>query len=193
MRRLNFAGKLIFVLLSVVISSFAQNVKYDSAPGTDFSKYKTYKWQRDSKARYPEPVVDQILISSIDEQLAAKGLTKTTSDSADLYVVYQVVVMEDAALNSITHHIEWQGGENVMAGFSGGTTTSVNMIRKGWMIIDLHDVSLKQNVWQATATKTLGKGKDPKKIKRNAQKAMEKIFRNYPPGPLEQRLIQFQP
>jgi hypothetical protein len=91
--------------------------------------------------------------------------------------------MEDAALNSITHHIEWQGGENVMAGFSGGTTTSVNMIRKGWMIIDLHDVSLKQNVWQATATKTLGKGKDPKKIKRNAQKAMEKIFRNYPPGP----------
>jgi hypothetical protein len=183
MRRLNFAGKLILVLSSLVVSSFAQNVKYNSVAGTDFSKYKTYKWQRDSKARYPEPTVDRILVSSIDEQLTAKGLTKTTSDTADLYVVYQVVVTEDAALNSFTHHIEWQGGENVMAGFSGGTTTSVNVIRKGWMIIDLHDVSLKQNVWQATATKTLGKGKDPKKIKRNAQKAMEKIFGNYPPGP----------
>ena len=183
MKGLNFAGKLLLILSTLFVPSLAQNVKYDSAPGTDFSKYKTYKWQRDSKARYPEPVVDQILVSSIDEQLAAKGLTKSSGDTADLYVVYQVVVMEDAALNSITHHIEWQGGENVMAGFSGGTTTSVNMIRKGWMIIDLHDVSLKQNVWQATATKTLGKGKDPKKIKRNAQKAMEKIFRNYPPGP----------
>jgi len=183
MKGLNFPGKLLLILSSLFISSAAQNVKYDSVSGTDFSKYKTYKWQRDSKARYPEPTVDRILVSSIDEQLAAKGLTKTTSDTADLYVVYQILVTEDAALNSFTHHIEWQGGENVMAGFSGGTTTSVNVIRKGWMIIDLHDVSTKQNVWQATATKTLGKGKDPQKIKRNAQKAMGKIFRNYPPGP----------
>ena len=171
----------VILVLSLVILS--QDVKYDVAPGTDFSKYKTYKWQRDSKARYPEPAVDQILVSAIDEQLTAKGLTRINSDPADLYVVYQVVVTEDAALNSFTHHIEWQGGENSLAGFSGGTTTSVNMIRKGWMIIDLHDVALKKNVWQASATKTLGKGKDPQKMKRNAQKAMAKIFQNYPPTP----------
>jgi len=170
------------LLLLLSVAAFAQDVKYDVIPETDFSKYKTYKWQRDSKARYPEPAVDQVLVNAIDEQLAAKGLTKTTSDTADLYVVYQVVVTEDAALNSFTHHIDWQGGENSLAGFSGGTTTSVNMIRKGWMIIDLHDVAQKKNVWQATATKTLGKGNDPQKMKRNAQKAMAKIFNNYPPG-----------
>ena len=161
----------------------AQEVKYDFVAGTDFSKYKTYKWRRADKARYPEPASDQILIRAIDEQLAAKGLTKTERDSADLFVIYQLAVTEDVEWSSFSNDIQWQTGANSLPGFRGSTTNSTDLIRKGWLMIDLYDAGQKTLVWQASATKTLGKGTDPKKMERNARKAMGKVFANYPPAP----------
>ena len=174
----------LFLFLVTVLSSvcFAQEVKYNFAPGTDFSKFKTYKWQRAEKAKYDDPVVDRILKSSIDQQLAAKGLTKTEDESADLYVIYQLAVAQDVEWSTFNSGIDWYSGANNLAGFRGGTTNATTIIRKGWLMIDLYDAGQKKLVWQANAVKTLGKGHDPNKMERNARKAMGKIFKNYPPS-----------
>ena len=169
------------MLLDLVV--VAQDVKYDFVAGTDFSKYKTYKWRRADKARYPEPASDQILIRAIDEQLTAKGLTKTESDTADLFVIYQLAVVEDVEWSSFTNDIQWSTGANSLPGFRGSTTNSTDLIRKGWLMVDMYDNNQQKLVWQASATKTLGKGTDPKKMERNAKKAMTKVFANYPPAP----------
>jgi hypothetical protein len=183
------AHKLVLLIIAVLsfvvlndVPAAAQDVKYDFVAGTDFSKFKTYKWRRAEKARYPEPTSDQILIRTIDEQLSAKGLTKTESDSADLFVIYQLAVTEDVEWSSFTNDIQWQSGANSLPGFRGATTNSTDMIRKGWLMVDIYDSSQKKLVWQASATKTLGKGTDPKKMERNARKAMAKVFSNYPPS-----------
>jgi hypothetical protein len=70
----------------------AQEVTYNSAPGTDFSKFKTYKWVRIEGAEYPDQILDQQIKQSIDSQLDAKGFTKSDNDTADLYVGYQVSI-----------------------------------------------------------------------------------------------------
>jgi hypothetical protein len=172
----------VLVSMTMCSAAAAQDVSYDVASGTDFSSYRTYKWQRAEKARYPDDVTDKILTSSIDAQLAAKGLTRTDSDTADIYVIYQLAIIESAEWSSFSSDIAWQGGANSLAGFKGATTNSASLIRVGSMIIDLYDVKQKKRVWQANATKTLGKTSDPKKMEKNAMKAMAKIFSKYPPG-----------
>ena len=177
----------IVALVSLVtftdVSTPAQEVKYDFVSGTDFSRFRTYKWRRADNARYPEPASDQILVRTIDEQLAAKGLSRTENDNADLFVIYQLAVTEDVEWSSFTNDIGWQTGANSLPGFRGSTTNSTDLIRKGWLMVDLYDAGQKKLVWQASATKTLGKGPDPKKMERNARKAMSKVFANYPPSP----------
>jgi hypothetical protein len=169
------------ILLVWSVAALAQNITYDVAPGTDFSKYKTYKWKRADKAMYPDQSTDQILMSSIDTELASKGLTKSDSDAADLYVTYQLSITNDAQLSTFTNDIQWQGGANSLAGFKGATTNSTNLIQKGWLMVDLYDVGQKKNVWHASANKTLGKSAEPKKMEKNSKKAMARVFSNYPP------------
>lgn len=179
---LTAAAGLLFVLVLSSLS-VAQEVKYYAAAGTDFSSYKTYKWKRADKAQYPDDVSDEILTGAIDVELAKKGLMKTDSETADLYVIYQIAIVQSAEWSSFSTDITWQGGANSLAGFHGATTNSASIIRVGWLVLEMYDVKQKKQVWEATATKTLGKGNDPKKMEKNAKKAMEKVFKGYPPRP----------
>jgi len=46
------------LLLFVHAAVSAQDIRYNSLPGTDFSKYKTYRWARVPKAEYPNQILD---------------------------------------------------------------------------------------------------------------------------------------
>ena len=170
-----------FLALFLSITCFGQDVKVHWATGTDFSKFKTYKWQRAEKANYQDAVVDRILKKTIGEQLTAKGMTESDSDSADVYVIYQMAVGEDAEWSTFNTGVDWYTGANNLAGFGGATTNATTIIRKGWLMIDIYHTADKKLVWQANAVKTLGKGTDPQKMESNARKAMSKVFKNYPP------------
>ena len=66
-------------------------------------------------------------------------------------------------------------------GGMGTTTTTSQTINVGTLAVDLYDVATKEQVWRGDATKTLGSGKDPEKVKKNLNKAMAKLFKKYPP------------
>src|SRR3954468_12976243 len=78
----------------------AQDVRYNFAPGTDFSKYKTYKWVDVPGAKHPDQITDGQIRQAVDSQMAAKGFTKTEADDADLYLEYQVAVSQQKQWNS---------------------------------------------------------------------------------------------
>jgi Domain of unknown function (DUF4136) len=63
-----------------------QNVRCNYMPGTDFSKFHTYKWVSIEGGAHPDQIVDAEIKQSVDSQLASKGLSKTDRDKADLYV-----------------------------------------------------------------------------------------------------------
>lgn len=169
-----------FMGFALCLSIAAQKVSYETAPGVDFSKFKTYKWER-ADARYPDDATDAILVSSIDEQLAAKGLVKTVGETADLFVVYQLATLDQMPTSSFKTGGAWLGvpdGGN--PGFNGVNTNNTEVVKKGWLLIDLYDASQKKLVWRASSTKSL-KGKGPDQIRKNTKKAMSKVFTNYPP------------
>ena len=173
------------VLLLWCGTAAAQDIKFNYAPGTDFAKYKTYKWVRIPKAEYPNQILDNQIIQAIDSQLALKGLTKTESDNADLYVAYQAAVSQEKQFNSYSNDMGgWGYGRWGGWGGYGGmttTTTTSSTINVGTLNVDIYDVAAKNQIWRGAATKTLGSGKDPAKVNKNLNKAMAKLFKKYPP------------
>ena len=181
---LALAGCLLFVCCGWAA---AQDIKYNFLPGTDFSKYKTYKWVKAPKVQYPDDILDKQIMQAIDSQLSLKGLSKT-EDNPDLYLIYQVAVNQEKQWNSFsTGDAGWGYGRwGGWGGYGGGmstTTTTSSTINIGTLNVDMYDVGKKEQIWRGAATKTLGSGKDPNKVNKNLNKAMAKLFKKYPPPP----------
>ncbi|HEX4772391.1 MAG TPA: DUF4136 domain-containing protein [Bryobacteraceae bacterium] len=165
---------LIFALLACTLT-FAQEVTSNSMPGTDFSKYHTYKWIAVEGASHPNQIVDSQIKSAIDSQLAGKGLTKTDDAKADLYVGYQVAVDQEKQWNAYG----MGGGRWGMGG--GMATATQSAINVGTLVLDMYDPSTKQLVWTGRATKSLDPGSSQEKKQKNLDKAMQKLLKNFPP------------
>jgi hypothetical protein len=152
----------------------AQDVTSSAMPGTDFSKYHTYKWVTIEGATQPNQIVDTQIKTSIDSQLAAKGLTKTDDDKADLYVGYQVSIDQEKQWNAYG----MGGGPRWGGGMGTATSTSISV---GTLVLDMYDPSTKKLVWTGRATKTLEPGNSQEKKQKNLDKAMQKLLKNFPP------------
>jgi hypothetical protein len=59
-------------------------------PGTDFTKYHSYKWVPIEGGLHPNQIADAQIKASIDSQLAAKGLTKTAVDKEKQWNAYSM-------------------------------------------------------------------------------------------------------
>jgi hypothetical protein len=162
-------------ILFICGAAIAQDVSYNYAQGTDFSKFKTYKWINIPGAEAPNQLLDQQIKQSIDSQLAAKGLIKTDADTADLYVGYQVSISQQQQWNAYG-----MGGMGWRMGGGMATATS-STIQIGTLGFDVYDQSGRQLIWRGSATKTLNPPKDPEKKQRNLDNAVAKLLKNFPP------------
>ena len=88
------------VLLVAISFVGAQDVRYNFDKTENFSKFKTYKWVLIKGAQTPNDIVDKQVKSSIDAQLAAKGLSKVDSDQADIFLGYQTAIGQDKQFTS---------------------------------------------------------------------------------------------
>ena len=179
--RLSFLS--IFILF--VTGAYAQDVHYNYDRGANFSSYKTYQWVQlpGPGGAVPDQLIDESIKQSVDEQLAQKGFTKV-ENGADLQVGYHAVVREEKGINLSAFGMgsgPW-GGWGGPSGWGSGTVTGqTSTISVGTLIVDMYDPAKKQLIWRGDATKTIDLKKDPDKNYRNLQKAMTKLFKNYPP------------
>jgi hypothetical protein len=169
--RFSLAGIGIALLAGTLAT--AQDVKYNSMPGTDFSKYHTYKWVPIEGGAHPNQIMDAEIKQAVDSQLATKGLTKTDSDKADLLVGYQIAVDQEKQWNAYG-----MGGGVRFGGMGTATQSKINI---GTMVLDMYDPATKQLVWTGNATKTIDPSSNQEKNQKNLNKAMQKLLKNYPP------------
>jgi hypothetical protein len=144
-------------------AALAQKVSVSHDPQADFAKYKTYKWI-DSKNK-AQPFAHREIVTSVDQQLAAKGLRKTEG-AADLYVVYNIGVDERVTVQGYDY--------GYGARLCGGDKTL-----QGKMMVDLIDAGRKELVWRGVTQDTVPENQD--KGERLLKKASEKMFKQYPP------------
>jgi Domain of unknown function (DUF4136) len=94
-----FASSLLVTLIGCAVIH-GQNVITNYMPGTNFSKYRTFKWVPIERAGQPNQIVSAEIKQSIDSQLVAKGFRNVHSDKADLLVGYQVAVNRERQWNA---------------------------------------------------------------------------------------------
>jgi hypothetical protein len=146
----------------------AQDISYDYDKSADFGRMQTYAWVNGN------PVGDDLnharITSAIEQQLAAKGVHKAASVAeADLLVTYHAIVSTEATVT----------GSRV--GFNRFASARVEDVAVGSLVVDLRDGKSGSVVWRGVATRDLDAKASPEEREKNINKAVEKMFKHYPP------------
>ena len=163
-----------FALLFATALS-AQQVKTDYDRSADFSRYKTYSWEKVQTQN--QLWVDRIK-GAVNEALIAKGLTPVES-GGDVAIVAIETTQEQQTLNTFYDGFGGGWGWRRGGGF-GDSTTTVETYKVGTLVVDLFDAHNKTLLWRGSSTDTFS-NKSDKNIK-NLDKGVQKMFDHFPPG-----------
>ena len=161
------------VLMCLGVAAFGQEVQFDYDRSANFNAYKTYHWVDYKAVPVGDRLLDQDIKRAVDAQLAGKGLRRVES-GGDLLVGYQTAMSQEKQFDGLG----WGG---LPWGPWGNSRVTSSTIEVGKLVIGLFDPATKQLVWRGSSSKTLDIKKDPDKNYRDLEKAMVKLFKNYPP------------
>jgi hypothetical protein len=155
-------------------ASFAEQVKTDYDRSADFSRYKTYSWE---KVQTTDPLWVDRIKEAVNAALTAKGWTLVAS-GGDVSVVAIEMTKNQQRLD--TFYNGFGGGWRWGGGF-GDTTTTVHNYKVGTLVVDLFDSKSKAIVWRGSSSDTLS-NKSDNNIK-DLDKGVQKMFDHFPPEP----------
>jgi len=161
------------IVLLAASASFAQQVKTDYDRAADFSRYKTYSWE---KVQTQDQLWVDRIREAVNADLSAKGLTQVPS-GGDIAIVAIEMTKNERTLN--TFYNGFGGGWRWGGGF-GDATTTVDNYKVGTLVVDLFDANSKKLIWRGSSSDTLS-NKSEKNIKA-LDKGVEKMFEHFPPS-----------
>ncbi len=168
----------IALLVFSALTANAQKVKVSSDPACDFSKYKTYTWDQGTLAN---PIIKQYIVAAVDKELTAKGLRKVETDP-DMILTTLTATESDLTMTNPS----WAPALNSIA--TGIPASSQSWaVTKGTLMIDISDAKTKNGIWRGIASHTLEDGpsgnsvKDAKTVEKPINKAVQKMFKKFPP------------
>jgi hypothetical protein len=149
--------------------ALAQDVNTDFDPKAPFATFKTYAWTKGEPAQ--NPLNETRVHDGVGQRLKAAGLKEVAADP-DVYVATHVMTQEKKQLyaTGFGGPYRWGGGMG---------TASVETYVVGMLVVDMYDGKTKQLVWRGTATDTMSD--KPEKNAQKISKAIEKMFKKYPP------------
>jgi hypothetical protein len=163
----------------------AQDVAFNFDPNADFSRYKTYRWEKNPKSLDVDDLTLGQLGKGFDAALATKGLKRVDSGDTDLVIVFEVATGQEKQMTTFDtggygYGPGWRGGW--YGGYVGGmSTTTTSTIHIGNLVLDMYDTKTKNLVWRGMVSKTLDPKAKPEKRQKNIDKAAAKLMKKYPP------------
>jgi Domain of unknown function (DUF4136) len=155
----------------------AQKVNVDWDKTANFTGFKTYAWGNNTPVK--NPLMNERIIRDIESQLAAKGLQKVEAkDNPDLVVMYHAATDTQTQMNTIDTGMYGPGWRYGMGGM-GSSTTYVDKILVGQLVVDIGDVKNKKFLWRGTASGMVSD--KPEKVEKTIEKAVTKMFQKFPP------------
>jgi Domain of unknown function (DUF4136) len=170
---------ILLAVLTLTNITFGQKVTIQSDKSADLSKFKTYSWSKDVRAR--NPIVGEMIRNAVDQELASHGFTKVESEG-DLRVVFAAAIDFDEAVAYGT----WgnAAGNPLQTGIPAfGQAWTVT---KGMLVVDVFERSSNNSLWRALAKDSLSHGpsndmvQDAKRVQKTVKKAVTKMFKQFP-------------
>ncbi len=168
--------KTALVLAAAVLSACSTlQTSTDYDPKANFAPYKTFAFKDVHEIQ--NSLLESRLKDAVTATLTSKGWTKA-DQSPDILVVLHVRLSTQTQVN--TYNTGWGYGWGW--GGTGMTTSTVEQIPVGTLIIDLVDAKAKQLVWRGTASDTIDQSATPEERDKNIRNALNKLFENFPPN-----------
>jgi Domain of unknown function (DUF4136) len=168
--------------------TFAQDVRTNYMPGTDFSRYHTYTWVDEvqgvpSVGGHPDQILDAQVKQAIDSQMAAKGFTKVADGGKpDLLLGYQLMIDREKVVNGFGDSWGGWGGWGPRGGGSFGSfSANTSTINIGTFIIGMYDPAVEKLVWIGGAQHAIEPSKKPEKNQERLNKGAQKLLKEFPP------------
>ena len=187
----NWVSRSAPVLLLALVActvAYAQDVRTNYMPGTDFSKYHTYAWVSQVQGVptvgvHPDQILDAQVKQAIDSQMAAKGFAQVQdAGKADLLLGYQLALDQEKHINGFGDSWggwgPWGPGGNTFGTFSA--STSSNYI--GTFVVGMYDPATKKLVWIGAAQHAIEPSNKQEKNQERLNKGSQKLLKDFPPG-----------
>jgi hypothetical protein len=158
-----------FAVVLLPAFALAQDVNTDSDPKAPFATFKTYAWVKGEAAA--NPLNETRIHEGVVASLAKAGL-KEAAENPDIVVATHAMAKEQKEL-----YATGMGGSYRWGGGMG--TISAQTYVVGTLVVDIWDAKTKQLIWRGTAQDTMSD--KPEKNAQKISKAIEKMFKNYPP------------
>ncbi len=181
---------ILLVPLMLVACASPFTITTDSAPGTDFSNYHSFRWGAKPKTR--NPLVGQRIVADINAQLEAKGWTE--SANGDVTLVAHVATRLEHTMQTFytgTSYAGWgwqrYGGYPYYGypyrgvGVSRvSSRTTVSTYEVGTLVLDMFETKTRQDIWHGTISGTVPDSIGAGYAKLDA--GIVKMFAKFPPG-----------
>ncbi len=161
---------------------------YNPAAVPAMQDYQTYSWLEGGDRDDPQlnnPIVIGRITSAVDGVLAAKGYRKVAS-GGDFVVGWHADVNQRTDYNTVNSYYGAYGGGWGRWGYGGAgmstSRTTEHNWQEGTLVILIADAKTKQLVWHGSATAEIGKEDSPDKRQAKVNSAVEKMFKDFPPG-----------
>jgi hypothetical protein len=155
----------------------AQEVTYNFDRDANFSKFLSYKWVDIKSEQQVDYLTRQQISIVIDAELGKKGLFKTSSDYADLYIGYQT------ALSRQTMWKAYRDGWGYGPGWGGGLAALAEAsVHAGQLDLDIYAAAEKKLVWRGAVSNAFDLNLNLDSSETKIQKSVEKLLQNYPPN-----------
>ncbi len=161
----------ITVLAVMLAGTFAAAQEYScDYSKADFSQFKTYAWA--SGHPVEDKLANDSIVSSIDAQLSAKGLTRVSpSENPDVLVSYSVVFDRDVRPTGFKdglRNLRW-------------SPSSRKFVTLGMLVVNIVDADDGAMLWRGMVTGDVDANASPEKRDKKTSDVVQEMFRNYPP------------
>ena len=179
-----FGPALVLALVACSVT-YAQDVRTNYMPGTDFAKYHTYAWSDEVQGvpdvgGRPDQILDTQVKQAVDSQMAAKGLTKVAEGGKpDLLLAYQLAVNQEKQINGFGDNM---GGGGPWGGGFGTFSASTSSSYVGTFVVGMYDPAVRKLVWIGAAQHVLEPSKKQEKNQQRLNKGAQKLLKDFPPG-----------
>ena len=186
-RRAKFGPASVLALVACSVT-FAQDVRTNYMPETDFSKYHTYAWIDELQGvpgmgGRPDQILDTQVKLAIDSQMAAKGLTKVVDGGKpDLLLGYQLAIDREKQINGFGSDWGGWGGWGPGMGGLDAFSATISTINIGTFVVGMYDPAAKKLVWIGAAQHAIEPSKKQEKNQERLNKGAQKLLKDFPPG-----------